>query len=48
MCEFCAAGKSLDNDKATVSGEIKIPNLSDENEIEDVDVSYCHLILVCT
>ena len=46
MCDFRAAGKSLDNDKVTVSGEIKIPNLSDENEVEDVDVSYRHLILV--
>ena len=41
MCGFRAAGKSLDNDRETFSGEIKIPNLSDENEMDDVDVSYC-------
>ena len=41
MCGFRAAGKSLDNDRETLSGEIKIPNLSDENEMDDVDVSYC-------
>ena len=45
MCDFRAAGKSLDNE--TFSGEIKIPNLSDENEMEDVDVSFApHPILM--
>ena len=34
------AGKLVDSTKKK-SGEIEIPNLSEENEVEEVDVSCC-------
>jgi len=33
------AGKLVDSTSKKISGEIEIPNLSEENEIEEVDVS---------
>ena len=46
----CGEGEDSDDDdekeKKEFSGEIAIPNLSEENEPEDIDVS-CSSITVC-
>ena len=45
MLLFCDLGLLNTEDMAEVSGTLTIPNLSDEQDIPDIEVSSAHILL---